>query len=198
MNLSKATTEDLKAFAAFFRIVKNYMKMKELLITLIICLASVSVNGQLKIGNITVNDSIGKLYLLDCHKHPDTVKVKRMWEQYSGMSSYSYTYEQERQEKLFVESFNAPILKYNIGRIIDTSRYAAHIDTVYNADTTGLFFIMSSNPDDKIKDIARRKKSGIKEIKQVPYREYTYPSDRYLIPRTPSEQDFVKWFANKK
>jgi hypothetical protein len=42
MNLSKATTEDLKAFAAFFRIVKNYMKMKELLITLIICLAFIS------------------------------------------------------------------------------------------------------------------------------------------------------------
>jgi len=31
MNLSNATTEDLKAFAAFFRIVKNYLKMKNYL-----------------------------------------------------------------------------------------------------------------------------------------------------------------------
>jgi len=77
MNLSNATAEDLKAFAAFFRIVKNYIKMKELLITLIICLASISCKDGKFIGSTKGEpvDSTKPDYRVEYLFTVDSVKV---------------------------------------------------------------------------------------------------------------------------
>lgn len=44
---------------------------------LILLLLAISIQAQIKIGDITINESLAKEYFMDCHTHPDTVIVHR-------------------------------------------------------------------------------------------------------------------------
>jgi hypothetical protein len=54
--------------------------MKQTLIVLLL-LVAISSKGQMKIGDLTVSDSIGHRFLIWCYDHPDTIEMR---------TSYSY------------------------------------------------------------------------------------------------------------
>lgn len=86
------------------------MKIKIILILLITSLAC---KGQIKIGDITISDSLAKEYFLDCYQRPDTFKKK-----YSGISyvnggeRFMTNYEIEQKNEM--ENFNSWLDKNKI------------------------------------------------------------------------------------
>lgn len=171
--------------------------------TLVLLFSIISCNGQTKIGNLTIPDSIAQKYFMDCYSHPDTVTLKTIWDNrtkfsFGGMTYYSsYSLDEEAKERVRVDSYNETIKALAIKQIVDTIYLAAYKDTVFNKQMGGIL-AESGRTDNEIKAINAKyrqveKKSGIKEIKDVPAETYIQPTNTYLVPRKPSEQDFIRW-----
>ena len=179
-------------------------KQKEVIRLIVIICFPIMTFGQIKIGNITIPENLAKKYLLDCYKHPDTVMLKSMWEDKirNNNVSFSYSYEEERHQKMRVESFNDKVLSSSISRIVDTLWFKDRYDTSYNymgcrilacTGCTEEFLDKTNN-----KEILKEKASGIKKIEFIKDHFIALPSSKYLVPRTPSEADFIKWLKNQE
>lgn len=159
---------------------KHLFRPAAIAATLLLC--AVFCQAQLKIGSITVDSETAKKYIADCYLHPDTVRPKSMYD-FLSCTNCSVSNEEIQRAKIMADDFNENLIKYNIGEVIDTVHYEAHSDTLYDG-------VLFANYDYK-------KDAKNIEIEHQPAWSYV-DWKGYLMPRKPSEQDFVKWYAVSK
>ncbi len=162
----------------------------KIILTILSCLLLASAGAQIKIGNIAVSDSIGKKYLLDCYQHPDTMKLKDEWQDVPVLSRSAnmveympMTPEQEMQYKQPIRDYNSRIVQNSIGKAFKSIPYNAHADTLWTSIWS------DGNGWKHSKDYY--------QIVQVPAgadREFI----GFLVPRKPTEEDFIKWLSKQK
>lgn len=146
-------------------------------------LLSVSVTAQIKIGNITLPDSIAEAYFLDCYIHPDTIVERK---DFAG-ATVSY--------RSAMEEFNRELAKSSLsGEILKTIHYEAHRDTTYEG---GLLYAATGMTDKEINDYNKKNRGKIVSIESIPAGSYRRHTGKFLVPRKPSEIDFIKYFKNK-
>jgi hypothetical protein len=153
--------------------------MKKL--SLLLLLLPLSLLAQIKIGNITIPDSVAQKYFLDCYSHPDTVKPKSEYEFYS-CTNCTVSNEETQRAKNMSDDFNENLKKCNIGDVRDTVYYKASDITLYDGIVYASFDYQKG-----------AKKITIKHFDAGKYVDWK----GYLMPRKPSEQDFVKWYNEK-
>jgi hypothetical protein len=159
--------------------------MKTLLTLILIFVCSLAF-GQVKIGNITIADSTAQKYFLDCYQHTDTIKLKDEMQDVPVVgrteNSISYmpmSFEQEMEYKAPVIEFNNNVIKNSIGKAYKSVFYPAEIDTLWNE-----YWSASNGKSGHSKEYSK--------IENVPARtEQEFIG--YLVPRKPSEIDFIKW-----
>lgn len=69
--------------------------------------------AQIKIGDITISDSLAKEYFLDCHKHPDTLKKKYPNVSYADGAERMMS-DLEIKQKIEMDRFNQWLDENNI------------------------------------------------------------------------------------
>lgn len=155
-------------------------------------LPALTVNAQIKIGNITLPDSIVKAYLLDCYQHPDTI-AKRNSQDFGCCINCSMPAEDFRDCDTRAREFNIKLRENSIsGEIIKTVYYKAYYDTVYEHSNLLMF---PSGMSAKENDSYNKKQRGkVVSINFNPAGSYQINTGKFLIPRKPSESDFIKWF----
>lgn len=140
--------------------------------------ATVGVKGQSKIGNITVSDSVAKAYLLDCYNHPEKLTEKSVYD-YWSCNNCSIPGSEWDKIKDKVESYNNQLRKDAIGHWVDTVKYQAGVDTVYEGYVFG-----NGKSTHYGKATIQPHPAGVR----LDYKGY-------LVPRKPSEIDFIRWLA---
>ena len=157
--------------------------MKTLLI--FILTLSVSVEAQIKIGNITVSDSLGKAYLIDCFMRPDTLVKISIWTEENYKPKY---------KPLFTESEKAACKK--IDSLNDLNSKIKNM--IYLSGTADVRIISDYNEkENRVKKYNQWLESSA--INTIQGRGWFRDSSItwYLVPRKPTDTDFIIWF-NKK
>jgi len=138
-------------------------------------LISTAMNAQIKIGNITLPDSIAKEYLLDCYSHPDIVQLRHTMDFYDNLP---------------LEKFhNTPYKNTGIQDSMDLM-LKTHGSIVYSGYSRTL--INGNYEEAKRKSEEQNayiKTNSIGKIKDA------WGWEWYLIPRKPTEIDLIKWLA---
>lgn len=161
--------------------------MKFLFFLLLLSTASVA---QMKIGSLTVKDSLGLAYLMDCYKHPDTIPHKELvssWQMLGGGSYMEYYY----PDKDVRVAYNETISKAAIRQLTDSIYHPSFQDTSFNYEPS--FWISDNNRMQK--ERIKQRLSGVKSIRTIPAFTEWRPNRLFLVPRQPSESDFIKWIA---
>jgi|GEM_PF-2071773 hypothetical protein len=162
--------------------------MKALYITIALALVASAGVAQTKIGNITISDSLAQRYFLYLYQHPDTVSEKSEddyrtihWnaDHTSGYADPE-TFEQGQQIKNMVNEFNGNLHHAAIGKAYKSVHYKAHIDTEWKDMWFG------TGGSGHSKDYTK-----IVNVPDTTEQEFI----GFLVPRKPTEQDFIKWMA---
>jgi hypothetical protein len=119
--------------------------MRKLIPTLAAVLFSMTVNAQIKIGNITIDNRTAEKYFLYCYSHPDTVCERNAYS-YLPCENCIIRGDDFDKAKALADSFNEQL----------------HRDAISEYKGDGW---------------------------EIP--------KRFLVPRKPSEVDFIKWKARK-
>jgi len=152
--------------------------MKKLLILILLPFIGIS---QVKIGEITITEQQAKEYFLDCYNNPDTIDGK--------VNNYVET------------DFEKELRKIAIRQLYDTVLIKAHYDTTFNYPFVNptpfgrLSYSQYLEEREKVRNISR--KSGISSIKYIPDRTRIIQTHFYLVPRKPSEIDYIKYIKRK-
>lgn len=142
--------------------------MKFITLLIIISLTHSSY-GQIKIGDITIDNKIAKEYFQDCYLHPDIVTPEQ---------EYGLPDEWGREQNSLIRERNNELIIRSIGKRYDTIYYEAYNDTLYDG-------VLWASYDFK---------KGVKKITIEHQKAGRYIQFKgYLIPRKPSEIDFIKW-----
>jgi hypothetical protein len=178
-----------------------------------------NLKGQYKIGNLTIPDSIAKEYLFDLYNHPDTVKLKNLYNElepsriYVSRTQYTETWKTDEVKAAIitkeVKEFNDAIVNNSIKDVPVLIHHAYIEDTVFNRmthDSVGyskvlIFTDESMDVYTKQRDKALifDRASGIKSItKHEAWVEYFYNKNIFLIARKPSEIDFINYINRRK
>lgn len=147
--------------------------MKITMLSILFVLTALTARAQFKIGSIEVTSDVFKEYIFDCYSKPDTVSP--------GSSSMGWHSSQEEHER-WEEKRDAlikggtPIKKWN----------EAYNDSVFEHSEWRSWFTPAQN---------RKLRGKLLRVKKVEAHTYEYFTGYYLVPRTPSERDFVIWYA---
>lgn len=156
---------------------KNPLKT---LLLLSLLLTEGCVKGQsLKIGALTIDSATTDRYLLDCYKHPDTVK-EREWDEGLWVGN-SMSIQNSRADELKAQpnQFNGDLHRSAIGKAYKYTPYKAHADTLWETWYSDLNGHSGHS----------KSYSGIKQVPAGTTIEFI----GFLVPRKPSETDFIKW-----
>lgn len=158
---------------------------KRFLLVLAGMLFIISVEGQSKIGALTIPDSIFREYLLDCYNRPDTLRGKNLFDNiHDGQTFMADEYDRMRKD---VEDYNKWLQSVTIGEVVKTVHYKARIDTIYTDGSSSEYeFIIADKP-------IKNKPKKIASIQNVPAGSYVDHKGLWLVPRKPTEYDYIKW-----
>lgn len=123
--------------------------------------------GQTKIGNITISDSVAQKYFLNCYNFPDTVAIDRPDCNGCSWSNEEMKSANEHQHEIGLLS---------IGKAYRSVYHKAGIDTLWDVEN------LTNGTHSK----------AYSKIVNFPA-ETTQEFIGYLVPRKPSEIDFIKW-----
>jgi len=137
-------------------------------------------NAQVKIGNITVSDEIGKAYLLDCYNNPDTVYAGG---QVGGLSSGNAL-------GLWYSGYNVDFQWSIVSEIYTDKTFESYVDTIWSCDNGWIGFNGPYRCPHKIKHSYT--------TKIIPEETIRVPSGYYRVVRKPTETDFIKWLQKSK
>jgi hypothetical protein len=151
------------------------MKTKLFIIGLFI---SICCFGQSKIGNITMSDSIIKLYLFDCYNHPNIVSFEHNYD-FNTNKCFDCPYHEDEMKNESIVAQKSAYLKKSIISII-----------IERIDTTTVNW---QYPEVIIKTF---KKNG-ETWYIVKHPKWKIVRIDYYIPRETSENDFIKWFVKQ-
>lgn len=155
---------------------------------LIILLMPCACMAQNKIGNITVSEIEFKNYLTNCYQKPDTISRRTEYDYGACMNCTFYAPDRDMQKRL-AEDYNEQLERISIGIIMDTSRYPPYNDTIFSDGSSSII-----NSFNKAKP---KKGSVVKNITTYPASEYIRDTGKRLVPRKPTEEDFIKWKINQ-
>ena len=155
--------------------------MKLLVLFMLISFSSI---GQ-KIGNLSIDSITFQKYIVDCYKHPDTLKAKSFTDFGCCSNCAQLSSEADRcREK--ADQYNDQLEKNSInGQIYKTIYYKAYYDTIYCDGIRWSYPKMDNS------------KREIDSIILIPKGSYVVGTGKYLVPRKPTESDFIKWFAKQ-
>lgn len=127
--------------------------------------------AQFKIGSITIDSETFKDYMADCYIHPDTVKDINPYEGLCDGCLIDANVQDERERR--AKDFNNNLRKNNVGIVTDTVYFQVGVDTLYTTSGSKITSILKHDAG------------------------YYVNYNGYLMPRSPSEQDFIKWYNTK-
>ncbi len=174
------------------------MKYK-LILPLLICQTALA---QIKIGNLTVPDSIAKEYFIDIYSNCDTLYEDNVAKYYPKDEVFS---EKDFEwAKIKVDAYNQKLHRENVGVIRDTVWYWDYpkrpsylLDTISwlprcrGCEETQLQY---KKRMEYLKGLPKRNEEWEQEHISERKRSYYISWTKYLMPRLASQEDFIKWY----